>query len=385
MSINPYQPPTQVDDAADFDGPTALKDIGTIRFSGTPHWQDLNRLFAKHDHVGAPTMILLAMLCILFSLFGLVVGSVGWLLISLGCSVVVFAACLVSTKFYRRLMFSFTNPRWSKPTTCELDSEGVWITRSDSTRFLHWNCFERVVLNRDVVGFFTPQSIGESLVVNQSMCASESDFTKLHRAAELLSRHVVTAETTQQRRWTVEALMKEPNRQRMVPIPDGAIAFSGPVSMDDLRKVDQQLPRKLTRRKRSTHGLMVITLLTISLMLILTGISNMVANSLGVALVFGLMATPLTVFFWLRRWSQPPMESADLLQFVYAFADADGITLDAFAVVTKLPWSHLKRVGDLPDRMIFRHTHSRRAVTARRDMFASEDDWNAIKTLASAS
>lgn len=383
MSLNPYQPPSEIQHADDWLDGELIEGGDSIRFAGAPDVRDLNGVLANFDAVDVYTSFAALLLCTLVLIWTSLVASVAAIMVAAGLCGIVAVACVVSTKAYRRAMFGFANRYWNDPAKGEVTSQGVLIEREHGSLFLHWNCLEAVVVGPEVVGLLTPAMIGESMIVNPSMTQSESDFAKLLRACELVSRKVVTAGTIDQRQQTIAALMSEPSRQRSVDLPVGAIGFAGPVTMQDFERIDRQLPAKMMRRKRSTHGMITVALLLLCAMLIVTGLASAFAADIGPVGVLVFFLIPPLGYMWLQTRNRPVRQANDLLQYLHGFADDEGITSDAHAVVTKLPWSHIKCIAKEADRLIFRHTHSRRIVTTRRDMFASEHDWQAMIDLAS--
>ncbi|QDT11071.1 hypothetical protein [Planctomycetes bacterium K23_9] len=381
MAINPYQPPPEVEVAAIAPAPDRLEIAGRIRFSGAPTSSDLNRLLTKYDHVGVPTLAIAMLLIALVLLFVMIVGSLAGQLVVAGLCGIALVACLVSTKLYRRAMFRFVNPLWDAPVQGEISPDGITIKRDHGSFFLHWNCLETVVVHRNVVGLLTPNSIGQSMVISESMMDSDADLAGLILAAETVARKVVTAGSMARRRQNIAALLRDPDRQRSVQVPGNAIAFSGPVTMADLIQFGGDYQGKVWRRKRSTHGLIAMTLLVLFATLIAIGLATFAVNLIGTA---GLIVLPLLFVIavaWHLSWSQPRLRPDESLQHLLGFADDSGVTTDAFAVVTKLPWSHLRCTAKTDDRITLRHTHSRRVVALQRNMFSSDQEWTSMVNL----
>jgi len=382
MAINPYQPPTTIDESGDVESFSRIDDVRPVKFQGAPTRGDLNRLLANYDHVGFSTIMPTLFLCAMVVLFAWIAAPISGVLVVCGFTNIVLIACLVSTKAYRRAMYRFANPHWDGDVNGEMNAQGVWIRRDHGSEFLHWNCFESVIADKSVVGLITPNSLGNSLIITEEMTNGEADFAATVFAAKLASRQIATAGSIQQRKQTIVAIACDPARQRFADVPTDAIAFHGAISMNDLQKIDNGLPQKLTRRKRSAHGWIVQLLLLTSGLLIALGCVLSLTGDLAPVGAFLLVGVVLAGMIWWQKWSRPNQQPTGLLHYLQAFANEEGIMSDSFAIVTHLPWSHLKSIGDHDDRLILRHTHSQRVITARRDMFASESDWHAMQGLA---
>ncbi len=380
MTINPYQPPTQIESAPTVDDPPELVVSESVQFAGAPTRYDLRSMLDQHDHVGVITIFLTLLLCSLFTLFVVVLGTPAIWMMAGGFIIVIVVACIVSTNRYRQAMFNFANPYWDQHVVGELSDQGVKIHRTHGSEYLDWNCFESIVINRDVVGLITPNSLGQSMVIGELMLNTESEFNALQRITKRAASKIATAGSVNQRQQTVAALARETNRQRSVEVPPGAVAFGGPVTIDDLVEVDRELPRKQSQRKRSLHGLAVRTILAFSGILMLMGLAFSFEGDLGMLGSVVVLVLPITGALWVYGWNRPVIQGGDFLQYLLAFANDDGITSDSFAIVSQWPWSHVRCVANRADRIIFRHTHSRRVITARRDMFANEDDWRKMQS-----
>ena len=89
-------------------------------------------------------------------------------------------------------------------------------------------------------------------------------------------------------------------------------------------------------------------------------------------------------WFTYRRRSKRVDKDA-IIQHLNAFANEDGITSDGNVIVTSLPWSHIQLVSSKQDRLVLRHTKTRRVMVVRSDMFQGETDWGQFVALATGS
>ena len=387
MSINPYQPP----ETTSVNEPAALiwdaGDAGPIRFSGKPTDEDLNLFISTHDSVGCVGLGLCAWVAIF---------AFGWLLVSdltsvtsivIGIAVIATVTGLVSSRFYRRMSFIAMNPDWQTEVSGEVRADGVLIQREHSRLFVRWDCLIDIVAGPSIVGLYVMPHVGESVVIGEAMLEKPVSEQRVNEFVRQIRRQLTVRGSMDARRRFLDVLLRE-QRERSVPIPNGAIAFSGPVFRRELI-----IARKASKKKAvgkvekwlcHSRPFAIVASLVLGFVLIFGGVLHAVLPHdplLAHTLTYGMLAIG---WFTYRRRSKRVDKDA-IIQHLNAFANEDGITSDGNVIVTSLPWSHIQLVSSKQDRLVLRHTKTRRVMVVRSDMFQGETDWGQFVALATGS
>lgn len=382
MGENPYQPPTEIrEDETSTDGyQTAIRqfdEIGPIPFSGNPGHDGLNRFLANYDNVNWSTIILAFFLCGSGLMFFALVRSTGMFLVWLGGSCFVLAGITVSTRFYRKLMFTDANPDWSDVCIGEVNQHGIRIQRSHSTVFSSWDCVSRIVVQPDSMAIIIPDVIGQSLILTRDMLKDDGDHFRLKHWLQRVNDRHLSSGTEADRMQILQVLQRDPTRARTIEVPTDAIAFSGAIHHEDVMRVRGDVrPRRLRVRAR---------IVQLAILLSITLIASGVFLLLGIDGPETILLLAATIILWSRwaRRGRPQSSSSNTgtYQYLNGFINHEGITADASAVVTTMPWSQIKVVKQADDFVCLRHTSTPRILIAKRDMFETQTEWSSFNQI----
>ena len=387
MAINPYQPPT-TPPARDAQPPIwDIGEHGPIRFSGQPTDEDLSNYLSAHDNVGC-VGIGLCVGVVLFSNFWLAFLAIpGAVPIVLGISLVVAITGFVSTRLYRRISFVSMNPHWQEQVSGELRADGVLIKRQHSELFVRWDCLFDVVAGNSVVGLLMMPQVSESLVIGEQMLERPVNEQQVNQFVRQIRQQLISRGSMDARRQFLDALLREKHRDRSIPVPPDAISFSGSVFRHELTTARSESNNGRTtvearqRRFLMSRPVFVISFLVLGLALILGGVLHAVLPNdpmLAQLLTYGLLAI---AWFTYRTRAKRENPKA-VIQYLYAFANEEGITSDGHAITTSLPWNHIGVLQHDSERIVLRHAKTRRVMVVRRDMFADDPPWRRFVELA---
>lgn len=390
MAINPYQPPATT---SALEAQSLIWDIGDegpIRFAGKPTDEDLDHYLTVHDSVGC-VGIGLCVWVFLFVLAWLVFsGIAGATAIVVGIALIVAITGLVSTKFYRRMTFISMNPNWQGEVSGEMRADGVWIDREHCQVFLRWDCLDDVVAGDSFVGLLMMPHVSESLIIGEEMLQRPVNEQHVNRFVREIRQQLISRGGVDTRRHFLDALLREPQRARSLEVPSDAIAFSGPVFRKELAaarttSIDEDTESKKTGgRSRVSRPIIVIASLVLGLALILGGILHAILPHdplLAHMLTYSLLA----IGWFTYRLKAKQQDPGTVIQFLHAYADHKGVTSDGHAITTHLPWSHIRLLSHEPERIVLRHSQSRRIMVIRHDMFSDESHWDGFVNLVADS
>ena len=383
MSANPYQPPNQPPALlrgfeTDFTV-ERLAESGPIRFSGQPTSVDLTRLIKSYDRIGIIPLFLCAVSLPSFLIWAIGIQSMGLTLIATGISLVAIIALAVSSVAYRRRSFMAMNPGWNEPVEGEIRANGVMIRRGHSEVFLRWDCLSDIRGASRVIGFFVMSRFGTSVLVTESMFTDAIDEALINEVIQKVSRQLIGPIASRSR--MVDALRKEPSRNRTLEVPHEAIAFEGPVYANEFSgNATRTMATQDRVRSMLAFGGMILGVLIAIAGILLVVIPD---DPLLVSAILGL-GTMLVWLLWRPKLKGGGVSSA-LVHYSLAFANASGVTSDSAAVVWQLPWQHLRLAKSGDDRMVLHHAESHRAIVIRKDMFDCEDEWRTVKEFAERS
>ncbi len=374
MSINPYQPPDVPVERVVTAPLVNLTEDGPIAFAGVPSEDDLKRFIACHADVGYLTSFISTVFMIFVCVMVTFSTNLGAILLCYGVCSVLGLAVVVSTRTYRRLSFKSMNPDWQRYVTGELGEDGLVLRREHGDLFLRWDCFTDVVAGKSVIGLMTMMELGQCLVIGEAMLTRPADEDQINSVVRTLRRQLHGDRSFRKR--MLLALLKEKDRQRSLEVPEGAIAYGGPLYSDDFHEARRFLPRRFQSRLRP---LVTMCVMGLGFYLVLLGtLMLLLANDGALAMSVSLVLLAIGIFTY--RWKNLPAPSGNqLVQHLLAYADEDGVTSDGVVITTRFPWSHVCVIQNEESRVLMCHTESRRVMVARQEMFANDGDWQQFK------
>ncbi len=376
LSLNPYAPP-QTESFAEAPAPSldTLKQIGPISYAGAPGERALDEFLYAYGHVdwGYLLVVGFVLTFVLLSV-SLFMGS---FLIAFGGIGLVMIVLTVSTTFYRRLVFENINPRWNQPTHGALTAEGVRIDREQSSAFFRWDWYGGAVISDQVVALLPATQTAQPLMITQAMLVKPKDWSRLLEVASAIGIVSDEAPIDNQRRQKNLRLLRRANRRRSIEPPQGAIAFEGALDADDL----QRLPDRYHWRERPLRSYAVVAGLFFFGSFVVIAISQSVFQQLAFLPVLILIYAALAgIGFALRKLRKRNVRS-NAIYYLVAFATDTSLVTDFVITTTTVDWSALRLVSRTKDRVVLGRREWIQFIVARRDMFASDADWQRFNEL----
>lgn len=386
-AINPYQPPSAIDDEVDplistFNTVKLdLDDKTQIPFLGAADPRDLKQFLKRHDAISGLPLTLAFLFAALFQVWAAIVS--GALAVIVSGIILIFALTVItSTRWYRASLFRAAHPGWDSPAEGELTTEGIHIRRQTETAFYRWSWFSGVVIAADMVGFVPADDSELPVFVNSKMLPPTVPWDRLILFAR--SAKVVCENDTGNLNihWANRQVMREQGRERSVRPPAEALRFQGAVTGVDVKAL---IGRKL-RPGRPLRAHAIRSLLLLAVVICSLGVLAMMARVRSVQMLVMLISVGMLALLFLRIvWRREITSSDNVLYYLLGHADEEGITVDFFVAVTTVPWSNMLVLDRSPDRVLIRQKSSRKLMILRADMFDSESQWQQFLDLTSQS
>jgi hypothetical protein len=369
---NPYAPPTGADEAADRSEIGEWLRSGEISFQGTLTGRDLKAFLRAHDYIGCGSMLMTGTgVAFILGVVAVVVGG-GMGLIALGVMGWLALTLLTSLLSYRRSVFTSANPAWDAPIRGGLSREGMEVTRGKVRSFYRWDWFADAVVDAEVVAFRPALHPHQPILISSSMMSELEGWDRALTVAGQIMAEAGTRFTPESRRYDNRRLLRSDRRVRSIPVGEGAVAFEGVVSMDDLR----HLPPVLVRRNRPTRAYLLIVALAVSASLVMIGMARLGGlDTVLPTLLFSAVVLVVMVGFLVRR-IRSLRGAGDTVYYLMAQADKNGITSDFGVTTTFVPWESLDVSESDDDVVVLSRIDLRQYIIVRRDMFADAAEWN---------
>lgn len=374
---NPYAPP-QTESFAEVPASSldTLKQIGPISYVGAPDEQALYEFLRAYGHVGVGYLLVVGLVLtfvlltvsLLMGDFLLAFGGIGLLMIVL----------TVSTTSYRRLVFENINPRWNHPTHGVLNAEGVQIEREQSTTFFCWDWYGGAVISDQVVALLPATQTAQPLIITQAMLVKLDDWSRLLEVASAIGIVSDEEPIDDRHRQRNLRLLRRTDRVRSIEPPDGAISFEGVLDADDFQRV----PDRHRWRERPLRSYAVVAGLVFFGSFVVIAISQSVFQQIAFLPAFFLIYAVLAGIGFAFRKMQRRRIKSDVIYYLDAFATDSSLVTDFVITTTRIDWSALRLVLRTTDVVVLQRREWIQFIVARRDMFASDTDWQRFNAMA---
>ncbi len=339
-----------------------------IAFSGTVGREDLRQFLRAESDVdlahlaaiGFAVAVILAALAILG----------GWFAVaSLGGTGLTLIVLTVSTTPYRKLVFENLNPHWNSPVRGELRSDGIHLHRESASAFYRWDWYGRGVVGDQVVAFLPATQMAQPLLLTRSMLVGLEDWDRVVTIAKSIGGGTEDPAANELRlRDQNLRILRQPRRERTVDVPDGAIALQGRLTVADFSRI----PRRHRRRERPLRTNMVIAGLLVFGGMLLAAISELIFGSIALLPGLALAYAASGYLFGRIRRLKPDGNS---VYYMNAFATESKFVSDFAITTTTVAREALRLTMRTDDLIVLRRREWVQFIIARRDMFASDQDW----------
>ena len=373
---NPYAPPaTESVREAPPPSMDTLARGGPVHFSGTVTRRDVRGYLREYSHVGCGFLLAMgAILAVLALGFGLRDGGIG--AIALGVMGLFLTASVASTLPYRHLMFESANPDWQQHQVGTLQQDGIHLDRGGTRYVFHWNWYFTAVGGEDWVAFLPATQPMKPLFLTRSMVREREDWKRVVKVAAAVAEASEECPESMRLQQNLH-WMRQSDRPRSSEVPPHAIAFAGPVRPSDLTT----LPPAVRHLQKPARSHAVVMGLILSGSFIIAGLSDLLFDQFTFLPIFLVIYAGLAAAGIAVRGRRGRMTSDGVVSYLKAYASRSSVLLDYGVTVCEIDWSRLQVTSQDDSVIVLRRRDVGQFIVARRDMFASSVDWEAMKQL----